>query len=169
MNPAIEDAVIELLIQRMAATVTSASIVDWATDALVAGEDTPSLVILAGLDRASSVFETTPWLDKALAELNVLPPAPDELRRAYVGVVSRALMAGRLNSEQALESIHRQVVTPLGHPSDLSAWCYVWEGLGPTDFRELTSGDIDVEARRLAAEWVRHAGLVSAPRQPFST
>ena len=162
MIAATEDALTELLVQRLHARVTSAMIVDWATDALRNGEDTPSLAILAGLDRTSSVYETMPWLDKALSELNVVPPPPAELRRAFVAVVSRALMAGRITSEQALDRIHEDVVTPLGHPADLMAWCYVWEGLGPTDFRELTPADVDVEARKLAAAWARHAGLFTA-------
>lgn len=158
-----EDALIDLLVQRMAARVTAAAIVDWATDALVAGEDTPSLVILAGLDRAASVFEITPWLDKAISELKVVQPPAADLRRALVGVVSRALMAGRITSEEALDRIHQDVVSPLGHPADLAAWCFVWEGLGPMDYRRLTPADIDVETRRLAAEWARYGGLSTGP------
>jgi hypothetical protein len=49
MNAALEDALIDLLVQRWQAR-WPASIVDWAADALVAGEDTPPLVILAGLE-----------------------------------------------------------------------------------------------------------------------
>jgi len=85
-----------------------------------------------------------------------------------VGVVSRALMAGRITSEEALDRIHQDVVSPLGHPADLAAWCFVWEGLGPMDYRRLTPADIDVEARRLAAEWARHGGL-STGRSPSVT
>jgi hypothetical protein len=47
-------------------------VVEWATHALVAGEDTPSLAVLAGLDRKLSLFEITPWLDKTIAELQVV-------------------------------------------------------------------------------------------------
>jgi len=159
MNAALEDQLIDVLVRRLEASVTAASIVEWATNAMVAGEDTPSLVILAGFDHNGSVFETAPWLDKALAELHVLPPPPTELRRAYVGAVSRALVAGRLTSQQALNSIHQHAVTPLGHPPDLAAWCFVWEGLGPTDFRELSPSEVDLEARALAAQWAGRAGF----------
>lgn len=159
MNSALEDALIDLLVQRTAAAITAAAIVDWATDVLAAGEDTPTLVILAGLPRDSSVFEASPLLDITLAELQIVVPASGDLSRAFVGVTSRALLAGRLTSDEALDCIHKHAVDPLGHPPDLASWCYVWEGIGPTDFRELSRADIDVEARKLARAWAGRAGL----------
>jgi hypothetical protein len=165
MTPAIEDALIDLLLQRLETTANAAAMVDWATDALVAGADTPALGILAGLDRNTSVFEAAPWLDKSLAELKVPPPSPVQLRRAFVGAVSRALMAGKITSDAALDRIHQHAVTPLGHPHDLAAWCYVWERLAPTDFRELTPADVDREARELAAKWARQPGLMAPASQ----
>lgn len=161
MNRVLEDSLIDLLVRLTETAVTADSIVDWATDALMAGEDTPSLIILAGLPRDSSLLEATPYLDKTLAELGIVVPPPTELRRAYVGTVSRALLAGRITSEDALDSIHRLAVSPLGHPPDLAAWCFVWERLDPTDFRELPPSDVDREARRLAATWAGHAGLMT--------
>jgi hypothetical protein len=66
-------------------------------------------------------------------------------------VVSRALLAGRITTEQALDSMHQDVVSQLGHPVDLAAWCYLWEGHSATDYREVTGAELDVETRRLAA------------------
>ena len=160
MNRVLEDSLIDLLVRLTETAVTADSIVDWATDALMAGEDTPSLIILAGLPQDCSLFEATPYLDKTLAELGIVVPPPTELRRAYVGTVSRALLAGRITSDDALDSIHRRAVSPLGHPSDLAAWCFVWERLDPTDFRELPPSDVELEARRLAATWAGHPGLM---------
>ena len=165
MNATTTDALIVLLVQRLANVMTSSSIVDWATDALEAGVETPSLVILAGLDRTSSVFETEPWLDKTLAELGVRPLSPADLRRAYVGVVSRALLEGRITSSEALDNVHQDAVSPLHHPPDLASWCYVWEHLSPVDFTELSGASRDAEARRLAAEWARHPGLSEERRE----
>lgn len=165
MNTTTADDLIVLLVQRVANVASSASIVDWATNALVAGEETPSLVVLAGLDRGSSVFETTPWLDRALVELNVHPLAPADLRRAYVGVVSRAFLDGRITLQEALDNIHQDAVSPLGHPPDLASWCYVWEGLNPRDFSPLTGANLDAEARKLAAEWARHTGLSASAQR----
>ena len=162
MHATTADALIHLLAARLDNRVTSASIVDWATDAMLAGDEKPSLVILAGLDRNASVFEIIPWLDKTLAEFSVAPLPPADVRRAYVGVISRALLAGRITPGEALDSVHQNAVSPLGHPPDLAPWCYVWERLNPVDFSELSGTDRDVEARRLAIEWASHPGL-SAP------
>ncbi|HET6837089.1 MAG TPA: hypothetical protein VFH24_03540, partial [Gemmatimonadales bacterium] len=92
-------------------------------------------------------------LERAMAELNLRVPAGEELRRAYVGVVSRAFLAGSIAADDALDRIHRRVVTPLGHPPDLAAWCFVWEGLHPDDYRTLEPAQQEQEARRLAIVW----------------
>ena len=163
MNRAIEDGLIELLVEHVARRASAADLVDWATAALVAGEDTPALVILAGLDRGTSVFEVAPWFDKALSELNLAKVPEHELRRAFVGVVSRNLLDGRINSDQALDRVHEHAVSPLGHPDDLMAWCFVWERLGPGDHRSLSPAEVDAEARRLAGEWAGRGGLPIEP------
>jgi hypothetical protein len=161
MNSVVEDSLIDLLVDRLDGRASSAAMVAWATAALVAGEDTPSLVVLAGLDGNTSVFETTPWLDKALLELNVGSPPPADLRRAFVGMVSRALLAGRMTAPEALDRIHQRAVSPLEHPDDLKAWCFVWENLHPEDYRTLAPNDVEREAGRLAAEWANHRGLTA--------
>lgn len=163
MNRAIEDALIELRVRHLETRATASDMVDWATAALVSGEDSPALVILAGLDRDASVFEAIPWFDKALSELDLAPLPDDELRRAFVGLMSRSLLDGRINAEQALDQVHEHAVSPLGHPDDLSAWCFVWERLGPGDFRNLSPTEVDIEARRLAAEWAGRSGLPIKP------
>ena len=163
MNRAIEDALIELRVRHLATRATASDMVDWATAALVAGEDSPALVILAGLDRDASVFEAMPWFEKALSELGLAPVPDDDLRRAFVGSMSRSLLDGRINAEQALDQVHEHAVSPLGHPGDLSAWCFVWERLSPTDFRTLSPADVDAEARRLAGAWAGRSGLPIKP------
>jgi hypothetical protein len=159
MNRAIEDSLIELLVSRLATRAAATDIVDWATAALVAGEASPSLDILAGLDRGASVFEAMPWFDKALSELGIAQSPDHELRRAFVGAVSRSLLDGRISPDQALDQVHEHAVSPLGHPDDLSAWCFVWERLGPGDYRSLSVAEVEAEARRLAAAWASRPGL----------
>jgi hypothetical protein len=160
MNRAIEDSLIGLLVSRLATRVTAADLVDWATKALGAGEESPSLDILAGFDRRTSVFEAMPWFDRALSELGIAQAPDDELRRAFVGAVSRSLLDGRISPDQALDAVHEHAVNPLGHPDDLSAWCFVWERLDPGDYRSLSPVEVEAEARRLAAEWASRPGLL---------
>jgi hypothetical protein len=165
MNRAIEDSLIELLVNHLATRATAADMVDWATSGLVAGEDTPALVILSGLDRNSSVFEVMPWFDKALSELGIAHSPPEEIRRAFVGAVSRSLLDGRITADRALDQVHEHAVSPLGHPDDLSAWCFVWERLRPGDFHSLSPAEVDAEARGLAVEWARRSGLPTKFRE----
>lgn len=159
MNRAIEDGLIELLVSRLATRVTAADLVDWATAALVAGEESPSLDVLAGFDRGTSVLEAMPWFNKALSELGIAPLPDHELRRAFVGAVSRSLLDGRISADQALDQVHEHAVSPLGHPDDLSPWCFVWERLGPGDYRSLSPAEVEAGARHLAADWASRPGL----------
>jgi len=103
---------------------------DWAVSALVAGYDSPSIRVLAGMDMAGqpSSSEVTPILEGALRELGVQRPSFNEAARLYVREVATATLAGQLAPQQAAELIHCRVITPLEHPKDLMPWCYVWEG-----------------------------------------
>jgi hypothetical protein len=112
MNAALQDALLDLLVRRMDSATSGASLVDWATQALTEDIDTEALVYLAGLPGDCSVFEASPLLDRALADLGVAVPEPPQLRRGYVGAVSRALLAGTIDAEAALERIHARAVAP---------------------------------------------------------
>jgi hypothetical protein len=154
MNTELADALIGVLVARMDSVVTGGPLVEWATSALVDGLDTPALVWLAGLPPTCSVFEAGPLLDRALAELGLASlPAAEALRRAYVGVISRQLLDGRLTPTDAVQLIHRVAVGPLNHPADLMPWCYVWEGLDFLDYRVLSDAEAADRARDLARVW----------------
>ena len=155
-NAALQDALLEILVVRMDGALTGASLVDWATRALAEGLDSESLVYLAGLPGDCSVFDAGPLLDRSLAELGQVVPPAAELRRAYVGAVSRALLGGTIDVESALDRIHRSAVSPLDHPADLAPWCFTWEGLDANDYHSLSAGEVAAVARRLAGEWAGH-------------
>ena len=89
----------------------------------------------------------------ALAELRIELPPPEVLRRAYVSVLSRRILAGALDVPRALDLIHRHAVQPLGHAADVKAWCFLWEGLDPTSYESLDGAAIEREARALARGW----------------
>lgn len=156
MSPALHDRLLDLLVRRVDGPVPGAELVDWATSALEEGVESESLVMLAGLARNSSMYEAVPLLDRGMAELKLKVPGAESLRRAYVGAVSRAILAGGIPADQALDLIHRRAVTPLGHPPDLAPWCFVWEGLHPDDYRTLDPIQQEKEARRLAETWAAY-------------
>ena len=164
MTQELHDSLVDLLVRRLDDTVGADAMVDWATAALSADFDTPSLVILAGLPRASSLSETEPWFVRALDELAIKLPAAEGIRRAYVSVVSRALLAGTIQPADALDLIHSRTVTPLGHPDDLKPWCFIWERLDPSDYHSLDDAGVEQETRALAIEWARASPF---PLQPL--
>lgn len=81
----------------------------WATRALEIGVETESLILLAGLPADCSVYEAGPLLERGLTDLNLTVPSPEGLRRAYVGMVSRAILAG---SVDAANSVSWSAVRP---------------------------------------------------------
>lgn len=132
MHASIADALTSVLVARAAGELSGEEMVDWAVDALSAGFDSPSLRVLAGLMPSEAlVRDAEPILRQAVRELGIQVPDLEAMRRAYVPIVCRALLQGDLSPTEAAELIHRRVVGPLGHPADLMAWCYLWEGFGP--------------------------------------
>jgi hypothetical protein len=135
--------------------------VAWAVAALVAGNDCPSMRILAGLDLGGhgepTSFEAAPYVRAALEELEVGQPDLDVVARLYVREVAQAALAGELAPRDAAELVHRLVVTPLNHPDDLMAWCYVWEGNAADCSRPLEEHEMDEEILKVAADFARDA------------
>lgn len=153
MNAALYDSLLELLVRRLEDQLAGAQLVDWAVAAVQQGVETDALILLAGLSRECSLYEAGPLLDRGMAELDLAVSDSESLRRAYVGAVSRAILAGKVPTDVALERIHRWVVSPLNHPPDLAPWCFVWEGLHPTSYESLNPDQVAAEARRLASSW----------------
>jgi hypothetical protein len=119
----------------------------WGEAALEHGLDSPALRILAGLGPQTIWSEAEPYFRRTLAELGITLPTVDEsLRRLYLREVAGQIAVGEIPPAKGLERIHRWVVGPLGHPPDLSHWCYLWEGLDPEGFGELSEGARDALA-----------------------
>jgi hypothetical protein len=119
----------------------------WGESALEHGLDSPSLRILAGLGPQITWSEAEPYFRRTLAELGIrLPEVDESLRRLYLREVARQMSAGEISPAEGLERIHRFVLVPLGHPPDLSHWCFLWEGLDPEGYGELSEGARDAMA-----------------------
>lgn len=125
--------------------------VNWAVDALVAGFDTPSLRVLAGLDLDGEPLraDVYPAFAASLSELGIRLPDASVTGRLYVRHVAQAIVAGAIAPRDGAELIHARVVSPLEHPPDLMPWCYVWEG-NSIDCTLLGDNEIDEEIIRLA-------------------
>lgn len=131
----------------VAGTPTGAEYFRWGECALEHGLDSPSLRILAGLGPQTTWSEAEPYFRRAIAELGIVLPKVDErLRRLYLREVAGQMSAGEISPADGLERIHRWVLGPLGHPADLSEWCFLWEGLDPVGYAALSDSERDAQA-----------------------
>jgi hypothetical protein len=121
-------------------------IVVWATEALEAGFDSPSLRMVAAARTPTSWFAVESDFRNALRELGVERyPTEEDALRFHGAEIAEGLLAGRMDAEAALEEFHRTVVSPLMHPADLQTWCHLAEGYDPSH------GQIDDARRKLLA------------------
>lgn len=128
MTNHINHDLLAILVLRANDALTGDDLVSWALRTLEGGNESPSLSILAGLPARSSRADAEPYFDRVLQELQIAVPGKNLLLRQYVVAIAKQIVAGSINAQLALDEIHRRVVEPLNHPSDLSAWCYLWEG-----------------------------------------
>ena len=96
---------------------TAVDVIDAACDCLVAGVDSPTLRILAGISpgRGSESDELRRWLEGALVELSL----------TYYREGSRE------GEEEALQIMARRLLAGTITPRDLTSWAYgviTWEG-----------------------------------------
>jgi hypothetical protein len=131
--------------------------VQWAVGALAEGHDVPSIRTLAGLDLDGwpNPFEVESLLDAALRELGVPETDRNSRAMAYVREVAAAISAREIPPQEGVNLIHRRVIGPLDHPTDLQAWCYLWEGNAADGSRALDDAEIDRAIIAYASTFLR--------------
>src|SRR5262245_61005665 len=78
--------------RRALGQLSSEDYTDWAGEMLVLGYDSPSLRILAGLDKFVSTFEAEDYFLKSVKELDLNLPDPDTAVRAYACEIARRVV-----------------------------------------------------------------------------
>jgi hypothetical protein len=133
--------------------------VQWAVDALSDGHDVPSIRILAGLDLEGSVesWDAAPLIEAALRELDLPQVDRNSLAREYVREVATAIVSREMAPQEGANLIHRLVITPLNHPPELQAWCYLWEGNAADCSCVLEESEIDKAIVDYAAAFLHAA------------
>ena len=81
--------------------------VDWAGEMLVQGHDSPSLRILAGLQRLASTFEAEDYFLRSVRELGLSIPDPETAVRAYACEIARQIVDGRLTGREGVRELYR--------------------------------------------------------------
>ena len=134
--------------------------IDWAVSLLGSGLDSQTLRVLAGLDLGDcpSGFEAAAKFRDAYKELRLPSPGREELLRVYVREVASEIAVGAREPADAVDLIHREVLSPFNHPAEFSSWCYLWEGLNPVGFADLEGEALTSAIRDTARQWVASTG-----------
>lgn len=109
--------------------------VDWATDAMMAGSDSPNLRILAGLDRFVSPFEAEDQFKRARKELGLPTPNRDQALKDYAIHLAESIHKPASNFDilvAKLSELHHTNDYP-DCPDYLMEWYSLDDGL--TDIR----------------------------------
>jgi len=141
--------------------------VRWAVDALADGYDVPSIRVLAGLDLDGlpNSFEAQTLFETALVELGVVETDRYSRAMTYVREVAEAIVAGKIPPEQGADLIHRRVISPLDHPAELQAWCFLSEGNSADCSRSLEESEIDQAIVDYARTFLGAAAQPAVPAQ----
>ena len=125
---------IALLAKKVNESVCGQDYVDWAVQALTEGFNSPSLLILSSLDidKNFSKWEAEILFTKVVTELGWIIPSDEVILQAHLVTLATQIKKGDIDPEVGIERIHREVISPLGHPEDLLSWCFLWEGNSPT-------------------------------------
>jgi hypothetical protein len=145
-----------LLVMRDSGEPIAREAVRWAVDALQDAYDSPSIRALAGLDLDGfpNSFEADALVRAALRELGLAEGDRAANARRYLRDLCAAMIAGQMSPSEAIELIHRRVVTPLQHPADLRAWCFLWEGNSADCSRALEGTERDEAILDYAAQFL---------------
>ena len=133
--------------------------VRWAVDALADGYDVPSIRTLAGLDLDGwpDSGEAEALVEAALRELGVGDTDRHSRALEYLREVAAAIVAGDIAPQEGANLIHRRVISPLNHPVDLQAWCFLWEGNAADCSTSLEDSEIDQAIVDYATVFLRSA------------
>jgi hypothetical protein len=94
------------------------SVVNWAVDALVAGHDTGSLRILAGLEPPLDREEVAKLHQKTFIELGISPPPLEAQVRFHITSVLKRMLAGFVTRKETLSGLSHLCIAR-GHSRDL--------------------------------------------------
>lgn len=121
---------LEVLIRIANSDITGDDIVAWAKHAVDLGVESANLYVLMAFPKSSHREDVRELFEKVLKDVGVEVPVKSMLFAAYFeDKLSELLDDDGSKQELILDSIHRQIISPLCHPKELQVWCELWEGL----------------------------------------
>jgi hypothetical protein len=119
-----EYSIIAIFGKREMGLLTTEEYVDWAGEMLVKGFDSPSLRVLAGLDKFTSGFEVESRFTRSIQELGFEVPERHAALRAYACGLAERIVARQQPAKEALRALHKIFIA-----SDYSRDYLVWSDL----------------------------------------
>lgn len=155
-HPEFPSSTIALLAKKIKGAAIGQDYVDWAVQALTEGFDSPNLSILASLDIETdfSLWEAEKYFRNVVAELGWSFPDDETVLRNHLTTLITHIQNGILDPETGVDRIHREVISPLNHPSDLHGWCLLWEGNNPSDYAMIPKEEYASKILAYAQEWI---------------
>lgn len=142
---------------RVAGLGWTESLIAWAVERLVAGQDTPSLRILAGLPESSLRPEVEEYFSAALVELGEAPMSSVERALGGARAVASAILEGAVSPVAGASLAHTIAVSPLNHPRLLQPWCDLDGGFITVEgakVRVLSGSELEDAIRSFASEFL---------------
>ena len=133
---------IEVLAHLAAKTASSDELTAWAVRALADGYDSPVLLGLASLAEVR-LSDAEPLFRRALDDLGIAYPPLEQLLRAYARSLASRIADGRVSHQEGAHRIFHEVLYPLGYPSDLMGWYFLYDGTHYPTHRELRGAELD--------------------------
>src|SRR5215510_8817812 len=114
--------------KRALGQLSSGHYVEWAGEMLVEGYDSPSLRILAGLDRFASSFEAEDYFLRSLNELNLTPPDSTTAIRAYACEIAQRVIDGRMSGKDGVRALF-QISIATDYSREFITWIELYHAL----------------------------------------
>lgn len=102
--------------------------IEWATDAMTSGSDSPNLRILAGLDRFVSPFEAEDHFKRARKELGLAEPSQEQAIRDYAIHLAELILEPDSDFDSLVEKLSK-LCNIEDYPAYLMEWYSLDDGL----------------------------------------
>lgn len=131
----IEEATLEVLVERILPDFDSKALVTWAVKILDSGEESENLLILAGLDYEAT-DEREKYFQKSLADLNLsLGQSEETLIEDYATLIAKKAVSGKIDVDFAFKQMAK-IVSATAYDLRYIAFYEIDEDLGLLHYGE---------------------------------
>jgi hypothetical protein len=135
--------------------------IDWAYEMLLQDYDSPSLRILAGLNRPSNFLEISPYFLDAIEELKIEIPEPKAAIRDYACDLAQQIVDGQFTSIRGVVGTLYKICRDLDYDPEYTVWAdlddlldILYSGGIPYDYPSATLENMNEIIKKEAADFI---------------